>query len=216
MRTLFPQQALRRVLPACLVSLAVLCGATPAQAAAPRATVSAATAGAAIARIAGAELRRGSTEAPRGSNAGPDVARYRAATAGAGAGSPWCAYFVSWVARAAGHPIGRAGRGVSSAAELAGWARREGRWSSRPVVGSLLVLPEHVGVVVAVGRGAVVSVDGNWSDRVTKVRRSAGEAIGYVTPPEPELTLMDPFAPGRAALAPLASVAPGDPDAGRP
>jgi hypothetical protein len=90
---------------------------------------------------------------------------------------------------------------VSSAAELAGWARSRGRWSSHPVVGSLLVLPEHVGVVVAVRGGSVVSVDGNWSDRVTRVRRSIGEASGYVLPPEPDVLLMGAFSSTAGRMA---------------
>ncbi len=156
-------------------------------------------AGPIIARIATAELRRGSGEAPRGSNGGPDVGRYRTATTGAVAGSPWCAYFASWVQRAAGHPIGPGGRGVSSAGELARWAREVHRWSGRPQVGGLLVLPEHVGVVVAIHGATVTSIDGNWSDRVTRVTRPVHEAAGYVSAPEPRILLMDAFVRGPLA-----------------
>ncbi len=52
--------------------------------------------GAAMPLIAGAEL--GQAEQPPGSNDSSRIATYRTATAGSGVG-PWCAYFVSWVAR---------------------------------------------------------------------------------------------------------------------
>lgn len=145
-----------------------------------------ADAGADIARIARAELRRAPVELPRGSDAGAAIARYDAATVGARPGQPWCAYFASWVARAAGHPIGPRGRGIASAGAMAAWARRTGRWSHRPTPGSVLVLPAHVGVVVAVHGARITSVEGNWSNKVSRVERSAREPLGYLAAPAPD------------------------------
>src|SRR5581483_11584387 len=55
--------------------------------------------------VAVAEGQLGQAEQPPGSNESPAIAEYRAATAGAVPGAPWCAYFASWAARAAGEPL---------------------------------------------------------------------------------------------------------------
>src|SRR5690242_18135781 len=74
--------------------------------------------------IAGAEV--GQAEQPPGSNDSARIAQYRTATAGSGVG-PWCAYFVSWVARQAGMPLGDHGEGFGSVDQLYAWAQRNGR-----------------------------------------------------------------------------------------
>ena len=69
---------------------------------------------AALRALDAARSQLGVTEQPPGSNDGPDIARYRGAVAGAYAGAPWCAYFVSWCAAQAGAPIGDGGTGLGS------------------------------------------------------------------------------------------------------
>ncbi len=76
-----------------------------------------------------ARSQLGVTEQPPGSNDGPDIARYRGAVAGAYAGAPWCAYFVSWCAAQAGAPIGDGGTGLGSVEAVAAWAQRTGRFT---------------------------------------------------------------------------------------
>ncbi len=83
------------------------------------------TAGARI--VAAAETQIGQAEQPPGSNESPAIAEYRAATAGAVPGAPWCAYFASWAARQAGEPIGADGAGLGSVSEIWSWAQ-----STRP------------------------------------------------------------------------------------
>ena len=61
--------------------------------------------------LAQAELAKGVSEG-NGDNESPDIARYRTATKGAAAGAPWCAYFVSYIAKQAGAPIGSGGSGI--------------------------------------------------------------------------------------------------------
>src|SRR4051812_3488029 len=73
-----------------------------------------------------ARSQLGVTEQPPGSNDGPDIARYRGAVAGAYAGAPWCAYFVSWCAAQAGSPIGDGGTGLGSVEAVTAWAQRTG------------------------------------------------------------------------------------------
>src|SRR4051812_50194735 len=59
-----------------------------------------------IVALARKELKLGVREVPDGSNRAPAIRRYETATRGAMFGAPWCAYFVSYIARRA--EIGRA------------------------------------------------------------------------------------------------------------
>jgi hypothetical protein len=127
------------------------------------------------------ELALGVRELPAGSNRAPAIRRYETATAGAAFGAPWCAYFVSYVAREAGVPIGPGGRGIGSAAGIRAWALRTGRWTRTPGPGRLIVFPQHVGVVERAGGGQVTIIEGNWSNKVGRRTLSAGAALGYVT-----------------------------------
>src|SRR5206468_1289203 len=62
--------------------------------------------------LARKELGKGVHEVPDGSNRAPAIRRYETATRGAMYGAPWCAYFVSYIARSAGAPIGPGGAGL--------------------------------------------------------------------------------------------------------
>jgi hypothetical protein len=141
----------------------------------------ASSAGQAIVNLVQQEI--GVAEQPPGSNDAPRIAEYRTSTAGAGVG-PWCAYFVSWLARGAGVALGDMGQGFGSVDELAAWAQRSGRWmpgTSMPQPGDLIVWDEHIGVVEAVAPdGTVSTIEGNSSDAVTRRTHPAGSALGYV------------------------------------
>jgi CHAP domain-containing protein len=138
---------------------------------------------AAIVRIAEGEV--GQAEQPPGSNDSPRIAMYRQATAGSGVG-PWCAYFVSWVARQAGVPLGDQGQGFGSVDQLYAWAQRTGRAVPNgpgvvPRPGDLVVFHEHVGLVESVlPDGRIQTIEGNSSDRVSRNVRPLSDAVGYV------------------------------------
>jgi hypothetical protein len=129
-----------------------------------------------------AESQVGVTEQPPGSNEGPQIAMYRTATAGAYAGAPWCAYFVSWCAAQAGTPLGDQGQGLGSVAEITDWARSTGRLTSTPAPGELILFgTEHVGIVKSVNPdGSLTTVEGNASNGVREETRWPSEATGYV------------------------------------
>jgi len=133
--------------------------------------------------IAGAEV--GQAEQPPGSNDSPRIAQYRTATAGSGVG-PWCAYFVSWVARQAGTPLGDHGEGFGSVDQLYAWAQRTGRAVPNgpgvvPRPGDLIVFHEHVGIVEQVlPGGRIQTIEGNSSDRVSRNVHDFSDALGYV------------------------------------
>ena len=138
--------------------------------------------------VALAEGQIGQAEQPPGSNESPAIAEYRAATQGAIPGAPWCAYFTSWVARQAGEPLGSAGQGLGSVAEIWSWARSTGRAvvnapGVRPKPGDLIVFGEdHVGIVKeALPNGRIETIEGNYENRVSLNVREAGEASGYVS-----------------------------------
>jgi CHAP domain len=141
-------------------------------------------AGSSMVQIAAREV--GQAESPPGSNNSPRIAEYRSATAGAPGPGPWCAYFVSWVARQAGMPVGDHGQGFGSVDALYAWAHKAGRAESAssgyvPRPGDLIVWDEHIGIVESVRPdGSIDTIEGNSSDRVSKRTRPKGDALGYV------------------------------------
>ncbi|HUO69163.1 MAG TPA: CHAP domain-containing protein [Solirubrobacteraceae bacterium] len=143
--------------------------------------------GGASAMVRIAESQVGQAEQPPGSNDGPAIATYRSATAGATAGEPWCAYFASWVARQAGIPLGDSDQGFGYVGDIWNWARQTGRSIPNgpgvvPSPGDLIVFGDHhVGIVEQVlPNGSIETIEGNYSDQVSRVIRGADEATGYV------------------------------------
>jgi len=143
--------------------------------------------GAGNAMVQIAESQIGQSEQPPGSNDGPAVSMYRTATSGAAAGEPWCAYFASWVARQAGEPIGSSGQGLGYVGDIWSWAQQTGRAIPNgpgvtPTPGDLIVFGDHhVGIVDKVlPNGDIQTIEGNYSNKVSQVVRSPGEATGYV------------------------------------
>jgi hypothetical protein len=136
--------------------------------------------------VAMAQGEVGQAEQPPGSNNSPRIAQYRSATAGAPGPGPWCAYFVSWLARNAGVPVGDHGEGFGSVDALYAWAQKSGRAiptssGQDPKPGDLIVWDEHIGIVESVRPdGTIQTIEGNSSDRVSRRVHRKGDAIGYV------------------------------------
>lgn len=132
--------------------------------------------------LAQQELAQGVAEQPPGSNDSPRIADYRTATAGSGVG-PWCAYFVSWLAKQAGTPVGEAGQGFGSVDALHAWAQRTGRTTAARAPGELIVWNEHIGLVTGVDpNGTIHTIEGNSSNRVSArtYGPDGGGALTYV------------------------------------
>jgi hypothetical protein len=136
--------------------------------------------------VAEAQAELGVTEQPPGSNDSPRIAEYRTATAGSGVG-PWCNYFVSYLAKNAGAPLGEQGQGFGAVAATWDWAQRTGRAlpaGSTPSPGDLIVWNgRHIGIVEGVlPDGRIQTIEGNSSNAVTRRVHSAdGDgATGYV------------------------------------
>src|SRR3954464_4584226 len=155
-----------------------------ASAVAPAAAPSGNSAAARMVAMAQAEV--GQAEQPPGSNNSPRIAQYRSATAGAPGPGPWCAYFVSWLARQSGVPVGDHGQGFGSVDALYAWAQKSGRAApassgQNPKPGDLIVWDEHIGIVESVKPdGSIQTIEGNSSDRVSRRVHAKGDAIGYV------------------------------------
>src|SRR6185436_1835590 len=77
-------------------------------------------------------------EQPMGSNTGPQVREYQAATFLGGTGWPWCSAFVLWCWQKAGHPLPYK---TAGAYDFLNWAKRKGwaRSSTELVPGDLVV-----------------------------------------------------------------------------
>jgi hypothetical protein len=135
--------------------------------------------------LAAASGEIGVEEEPLGSNDGPRIAQYRAASGAEATPGRWCAYFVSWAAAQAGAPLGDYGGGFASVSQIEEWASRTGRLvppGEPPRPGDIVLYgADHVGIVESVGPGdRLTTVEGNHSDRVERVDRTLGEATGFV------------------------------------
>jgi hypothetical protein len=134
-----------------------------------------------IVHAARVELARGVHETPNGSNESKGIARYRKAVRWSTPRTPWCGYFVSYVAQQAGVPLGESGQGIGAVDEIRRWAKRTKRWRATPHRGNIAVFRGHVGIVErVVGTRYVVTIEGNHSNRVARVWRSRSEVRGYV------------------------------------
>jgi PKD repeat protein len=131
--------------------------------------------------LARRELGKGVHEIPDGSNRAPAIRRYETATRGAMFGAPWCAYFVSYIAKTAGAPIGPGGSGLGYVPYIRAWAKQTHRWTQRPRPGDLITFPEHVGLVENVyANHTLTTIEGNAGNAVRRRWRRWGEAMGYV------------------------------------
>lgn len=134
-----------------------------------------------------AQQELGVTESPKGSNDSPRIAIYRSAVP-AGQIGPWCAYFISWLARTSGSPIGDRGQGYGRVDDLFAWAQRAGKAlpaAGVPILpGDFMVWDEHIGIVESINPdGSYTTIDGNYGDTVTRrvltpTRRAP--VVGYV------------------------------------
>lgn len=89
----------------------------------------------------------------------------------------WCADFVSYVHTKAGIPLNTA-----STVWLLSYVKRIGRFStSNPAPGDIMILDEkrgdnkpasHVGIVESVSGDTFTTIDGNWSQKVSRVQHS--------------------------------------------
>ena len=177
MRSVFTPTPFRCALSAIAVAAALAADASGAARSAPPAPTRDIPAD--IVGVARAELDKGIRESPLGSNNSKAIARYRGALDPRPHGGPWCAYFASWVTRRAGAPLGSRGSGVASAAGIRAWAERTGHWRHLPRPGDVAVFSHHVGIVVYVAGSRMTTIDGNWSNRVSRVSRRRHEAIGF-------------------------------------
>jgi cell wall-associated NlpC family hydrolase len=133
-----------------------------------------------------------------GNNDGSRIREYRSATAGAeNTPGPWCSYFVSWLAKNAGAPVGAGGNGTGYVPTLEAWGKQQGRYQdfsagARPQPGDIVIfdwgrdgVADHTGIVENVGAdGSIHTIEGNSSDRVQRqsYAASTNDIKGFVRP----------------------------------
>ena len=138
--------------------------------------------GAVAAQAALADAKARIVEQPLGSNFGGKVTQYLAA-AGLRGPAFWCAAAVTYWWKSAG--LATPPSGAASCAYWANWAKQTGRWSLTPVIGAAVLYRTrgkqygHIGVVVAVNNGRIVTVEGNTS---LKGFSRNGVAVAQKTP----------------------------------
>jgi GH25 family lysozyme M1 (1,4-beta-N-acetylmuramidase) len=111
---------------------------------------------------------------------------------------PWCATFVSWVARKAG--VAALYPRTASCDEAARWFKARKRWSDYPAVGAQVFYGtardlDHTGIVVDYDATHITTIEGNTNDdggregtsvmRKDRLRRSP-RVVGYGYPRFPE------------------------------
>ena len=125
------------------------------------------------------------------------IREFRSATEGAeNTPGPWCAYFVSWLAKESGAPIGAGGNGTGYVPTLEAWGKQTGRFTEfgegRPQPGDIVIFDwgnagtaDHTGIVERVeADGTVHTIEGNANDRVMRrdYATSTNHIVGYVRP----------------------------------
>ena len=140
-----------------------------------------------IVLLATREWKKGVHEIPDGSNQSPDISRYLTATQGSIHGAAWCAYFVSYIARRAGMPIGQGGSGIGYVGTVNDWAQQVHRYFSpsdpiyKPAGGDIIMWsPNHIGIVIARNGNDLTTIEGNASNAVSRLHRTVSGATGFL------------------------------------
>lgn len=103
----------------------------------------------------------------------------------------WCADFASWVYYYAQKPLGHMGQGFRSVGRMLEWAKEVEIFFRTPERGDIVIIdgdlsgkPDHCGIIVEQPRYQkfeIVTVEGNYGDRVAKViRHNEDIIVGYV------------------------------------
>lgn len=116
-------------------------------------------------------------------NTGTPLARYVRWFNPTSGPQAWCAFFASYCWDRATDSNHQVPWSPGSTALVYDWARRNTRLVSRPQRGDFYVYADfrHMGIVEYVSTGtAFRSIDGNWSNRVTRVNRTLGASYRYI------------------------------------
>jgi len=97
---------------------------------------------------------------------------------------PWCVIFISWCADQTGAPIPK----FSYVGDVSNYFKRKKQYRSAssgyiPKTGDLMIQGDrHIGIVEWADENAVHTIEGNYSNSVSRVTRSYGEITGFCTP----------------------------------
>jgi hypothetical protein len=123
--------------------------------------------------------------------------------------SAWCASAVTtWWKEAGLLPDGW--KGSASVVAWTNWAKKTGRWSSKPMPGAAIIYDfeggrtaggDHIGLCVAVEGGKVASIDGNYADKVSAYQPNLATVLGYILPVTGSSTEITQNLQGQVSLA---------------
>lgn len=99
----------------------------------------------------------------------------------------WCDIFIAWVAEQAG--VRKQVGTFAYTPDHANWFASKGRWGTTPKRGAIVFFDwqggkarsgiDHVGIVFKINAdGTIVTIEGNYHNRVAKVVRASG-IVGY-------------------------------------
>lgn len=97
---------------------------------------------------------------------------------------PWCVIFISWCADQTGAPIPK----FSYVGDVSDYFKKKNQYRSArsgyiPKTGDLMIQSDrHIGIVEWADENAVHTIEGNYSNSVSRVTRSYGEITGFCTP----------------------------------
>lgn len=105
-------------------------------------------------------------------------------------GAAWCASAVTtWWKEAGLLPANW--NGSASVVAWTNWAKKNKRWSSKPMPGAAIIYDyvggrtaggDHIGLCVAVEGGKIASIDGNYADKVSAYQPNLATVLGYILP----------------------------------
>lgn len=139
-----------------------------------------------------ADAEEGTRESPMGSNTGPRIREYQAATWLPGTGWPWCSAFICWCYEQAGKklPFPTAGAyDMLARGQKAGWG------TTAPQPGDPVIFNTgsgHVGLFIRFQGPDVVSLDGNTSDMVAYRTRPRSLIRGCIHVPGDRVPALPP------------------------
>lgn len=120
-----------------------------------------------------------------GDNNGTPLTRYVRWFAPGSGPQPWCAYFASWCWDRATDSNHQVPWSPGYTGGVYQWAARVGRLVSRPQRGDFFVQANfmHMGIVESVPGASFRTIEGNYSNRVSRVSRTHGSAYRYIRLP---------------------------------
>lgn len=100
--------------------------------------------------------------------------------------NPWCMMFVVWCMHEAGVTLPHVS---ASCSDMRWWyaTKRPSMYHvTDPQPGDIVIYDGHTGIVEEVYAWGVVAIEGNYSNKVSRVHRNINDCLGFIRPDWPE------------------------------